>query len=36
MRIFQATKTGYKPATDWYRAYRKEVFEILEEEAKHK
>lgn len=36
VRIFQATKTGYKPATDWYRAYRKEVFEILEEEAKHK
>lgn len=35
VRIFQATKEGYKPATDWYRDYREEVFELLaEEEAK--
>jgi len=36
VRIFQATKDGYKPATDWFRAYREEVFELLAEEAKHK
>jgi len=36
VRIFQATKEGYKPATDWYRDYRKEVFELLDEEAAHK
>lgn len=35
VRIFQATKDGYKPATDWYRDYRKEVFELLDEEAAH-
>mgnify|MGYP003700844657 CR=1 FL=1 len=36
VRIFQATKDGYTPATDWFRAYREEVFELLEEEAKKK
>lgn len=36
VRLFQATKDGYKPATDWYRAYREEVFELLAEEAKKK
>ena len=35
VRIFQASKDGYKPITDWYRAYRDEVREILDEEAKH-
>ena len=35
VRIFQASKDGYKPVTDWYRAYRDEVREILDEEAKH-
>ena len=34
VRLFQATKTGYTAATDWYRAYRPEVRELLEEEKK--
>jgi len=36
VRLFQATKDGYKPVTDWYRAYREEVFDLLAEEAKKK
>jgi branched-chain amino acid transport system substrate-binding protein len=35
VRIFQATKDGYKPNTDWYRAYRAEVRELLEAEIAH-
>lgn len=29
VRIFQATKDGYKPVTEWYRDYRKEVADLL-------
>ena len=36
VRIFQATKTGYKASTDWFRAYRAEVRELLEAEADEK
>lgn len=35
VRIFQATKEGYKPNTEWYRAYRAEVRELLEAEVAH-
>jgi len=35
VRIFQATKDGYKANTDWYRAYRAEVRELLEAEIAH-
>lgn len=35
VRIFQATKEGYKPVTDWYRANREVVRDLLDEEAKH-
>lgn len=35
VRIFQATKDGYKPNTEWYRAYREEVRELLEAEIAH-
>lgn len=36
VRVFQATKDGYSPATGWFRAFRDEVRELLEEEAKSK
>ncbi|MEQ9124556.1 MAG: ABC transporter substrate-binding protein, partial [Alphaproteobacteria bacterium] len=36
VRVFQATKDGYKPATDWFRSYRAEVGELLEAEHKPK
>ncbi|MFZ9014084.1 MAG: ABC transporter substrate-binding protein [Alphaproteobacteria bacterium] len=32
VRIFQVTKSGYKPVTEWYRDYRHEVSELLLEE----
>lgn len=35
VRIFQATKDGYKPSTEWFRAYRAEVRELLEAEIAH-
>lgn len=35
VRIFGVTKDGYKPNTDWYRAYRAEVRELLEAEEAH-
>ena len=35
VRIFQATKDGYKPNTEWFRAYRAEVRELLEAEIAH-
>ncbi|MCB1739484.1 MAG: ABC transporter substrate-binding protein [Gammaproteobacteria bacterium] len=34
IRIFQVQKAKYVPITDWYRAYRDEVRELLEEEHK--
>jgi branched-chain amino acid transport system substrate-binding protein len=35
VRIFKAGKAGYEPATEWYRAYRAEVRELLEAEESH-
>jgi branched-chain amino acid transport system substrate-binding protein len=35
VRIFEATKDGYKAKTEWYRAYRAEVRELLEAEIAH-
>jgi branched-chain amino acid transport system substrate-binding protein len=32
VRVFQVTKSGYKPVTEWYRDYRHEVSELLIEE----
>ena len=32
VRIFQVTKDGYKPVTDWYRDYRPEISNLLIEE----
>jgi branched-chain amino acid transport system substrate-binding protein len=34
VRIFQVQKGKYVPVTDWYRAYREDVLQLLEEEHK--
>ncbi|MEQ9122052.1 MAG: ABC transporter substrate-binding protein, partial [Alphaproteobacteria bacterium] len=34
IRVFKATKNGYVAETDWFRAYRDEVRELLEHETK--
>ena len=33
VRVFKVTKTGFEPATEWFKGYRDVVFELIKEES---